>query len=447
MQGRAPRARSLHVSGSPIGSGTEQRIGGSAPVRGQRGDMSDAWFDLCCSMLEDVRTDVGKLRQEIASVKEDFAALHDCLTEHCILGPVSLLVQLHRRRFRAAIIRHGFSSTARWEDVLEIKEIILAIGLCGGPSAIRATCGVSRAVRAPGGSVLRNMRELYHGDMYIAGGSRDGVQGGLSSVEVFRSLVGKWEPLPPMRLRREFGSAGIIDGNLYICGGRNGTYPLNTVERFNFARGSWQDMPSMLSARAGASAAVISGKLHVCGGWHGTQFFRSAEQFDPAHMAWQVSPSMLERRGDLAAAAVCGQVYACGGYDGGQVLNSIECLDPALGRWRQARAMWERRMGPAAAAVGGRLFVCGGSSATQAVCSAERYDPRTGVWEALPPMSAGRFCATAAATGGQLYVFGGMYAGHCLNSVERFDPATHTWTAMPPMSERRTGATGAAALI
>lgn len=419
---------------------------GPANGKYQRSDMSEAWFDLCCGMVEDLRADMMKVRTEVVEYQEEVSTLRDCLRDIGIVSPVRFEVQMHRRRFALAAARHGLSLEARWTDLLEIKDIFTALGAQCGPSAVMSICASSRSINAIGKPILHSIKDLYAGEIYVSGGSRDGVQGGLNTVERYEPSKGIWEFLPPMAARREFGSTGIIDGKLYICGGRAGTQPLSSVECFDPALGSWQQMPDMLFARAGASGAVLNGRLYVCGGWRGTQFFKSVENFDPSLGLWQVSPQLLVQRGDPAAAALDGVLYVCGGFDGIQQLSSVEAYYPKLQLWRHASGMCERRMGLTAAACKGRLYACGGSSGTRALNSAESFSPEAGCWEALPAMSAGRFCAASTATGGKIYVFGGMFVGRCLDTVEVFDPLRGIWSEIPSMSERRTGATVAAAL-
>lgn len=422
------------------------RTAGNASAAGRQKDMSEAWFDLCCSMVEDLRAEVTKLRSEVAYFHEEHSVMRDCLSDQGIMTPVRFEVQMHRRRFAASAVKHGLFLQARWADILEIKEIFLVLGSHLGPSTLVNICAGSRSSNTATSPILKPIKDTAPGDIYVCGGSRDGVQGGLNTVERFDAVKGAWEILEPMVARREFGSTGIIDGKVYICGGRAGTQPLSSVECYDPTKGTWEQIADMLFARAGASAAVVSGKLYVCGGWRGTAFFNSVEYFNPLTHAWHGSPSMQVSRGDPAAAALNGRLYICGGYDGSQQLRSVENFNPQTQTWEHQPRMRERRMGLTAAASMGRLYACGGSSGTRALSSAEVFIPEARAWNSLPPMSAGRFCASATSTGGKLFVFGGMFVGRCLDSAECYDPTLGMWFDIPSMSERRTGATVAARL-
>ena len=50
--------------------------------------------------------------------------------------------------------------------------------------------------------------------------------------------------------RMQFGAA-VLDGKLYVVGGRNGFKTVNTVECYDPVRKSWKLMPSMATHRHG----------------------------------------------------------------------------------------------------------------------------------------------------------------------------------------------------
>eukprot|EP00438_Fugacium_kawagutii_P003924 Skav230524 [mRNA] locus=scaffold1183:38211:43302:+ [translate_table: standard] len=59
----------------------------------------------------------------------------------------------------------------------------------------------------------------------------------------------------------------------------------------------------MMEARQYTSAGVIGGKIYVCGGWAGPQPVRSVECYDPASNRWSPMPPMLFARWGAGAGA------------------------------------------------------------------------------------------------------------------------------------------------
>mmetsp|Transcript_60231 Transcript_60231/g.107345 ORF Transcript_60231/g.107345 Transcript_60231/m.107345 type:complete len:457 (+) Transcript_60231:48-1418(+) len=387
-----------------------------------------------------VEGEISGLRKEVATCREEVAALCECLADAGLLSPVKFVAKLHRRRCL--------------EMVLHTYEIALTVGLFAGPTALRATGTVSRASAAAMSKVWPALTELCLSYIYVCGGRPQGSgKQPLDLVERFSPWTGTWEALPTMTQRREGASAGILEGKLYICGGFNGTSTLNSVERLDAVNSRWDDMPPMQIAREGASAGVLGGKLYICGGSDGRgQHFSSAERFEPSVGCWEDLPPMAKRRAWTTAGAIGGRLYVCGGYDGHHLLSSAERFEPMggsspYGMWQEVAPMSERRNGAAAAALSGKLYVCGGAASIGgASSSVERFDPEVGSWETAQPMSGGRCHAAAVAVSGRLYVFGGYSDGQRTCSADRFNPGTGLWTELPPMSERRSRSAVAAVL-
>lgn len=412
--------------------------------------MGDDALQRLCHVVEDQQGSIGVLRREVAKCREELEALKDYLSDAGSLPfrAVRFWTLLHRRRFADARAAYGLTLDTCLEGVIDVREIALAVGLCAGPTAIRAACVASQSVRAAMGDV----RSACPGHVYLCGGFEGTLA--LNSMERFNPVLSKWEALPPMREARQYTCAGIVAGRIYVCGGWGGPQPVSTVEHFDPDSNSWEAMPPMSIARWGASAGVVDSRLHVCGGLdEGRTPLNSVERFDPAVGAWEAVPPMSEQRGWPAAGVVGGLLYVCGGRDEQrEPLNSAERFDyrgssVAAGIvWERLPPMAEQRAGAAAAATSGRLYVCGGAFGAQMLSSAECFDPQENTWESLPQMSAHRAYVGVTAIAGCLYVFGGSDGMQCLSSAEQFHPARGNWEPLPSMMERRSGAAAVAVL-
>lgn len=408
---------------------------------------------------------ISALRKDLAQVREEVDTLRECLLADGVLDRVRFLIHLHRRLFATACAQHPLTLELRFEGVIEVRTIALAVGMFAGPTTMRSLREASKSLAPAAKDVLGT---LGPGHVYVCGGFEGALA--LSSVERLDPTVGIWEALPPMQEARQYTCAGVVNGRLYVCGGWGGPQPVRSVERLDPLNGLWETMPPMLVARWGASAGVIGGRLHICGGLDDNrQPLGSVERFDPVAAeaamaldplgienngadsplgpAWEAIASMAERRGWPAAGVLGGSLYVCGGRDEQrEPLSSVERLGPGQITWEPLKPMAGQRAGAAAAAAAGRLYVCGGAFGAQMLSSAERYDPRVGFWETLPSMAARRAYVAAAAVAGRLHVFGGSDGGQCLGTTEQFDPIAGTWSVLPALSERRSGAAAVALL-
>eukprot|EP00928_Gymnodinium_smaydae_P016680 TRINITY_DN16299_c0_g1_i1.p1 TRINITY_DN16299_c0_g1~~TRINITY_DN16299_c0_g1_i1.p1 ORF type:complete len:458 (-),score=26.30 TRINITY_DN16299_c0_g1_i1:133-1506(-) len=258
-----------------------------------------------------------------------------------------------------------------------------------------------------------------------------------------------WCPLPAMTIRRSRGTACVLHGLLYICGGIEPTGGVSrAVESFDPLRQEWSVMTPMAHARAGAVAAAVRDKLYVCGGYAvvrgGGWEACPSECLDISSEVWSPAPS-TQQRVITDVAVLGGSLYAYGKL-GRLMFDTVECFDPVGQTWTFLPPMLQRRHYGNLTAAHGMLYVCGGegdrfdatntaANPSASLATAERFNPREDAWERLPQMSHDRsFCPVLAASG-SVYIFGGreMSDDDTIFTAECFDSSEHAWTLLPPM--------------
>ena len=96
----------------------------------------------------------------------------------------------------------------------------------------------------------------------------------------------------------------------------------------------------MPTGRSGGGAAVVDGKIYVAGGRppRGSDF----AVYDPATDRWETLPQVPTQRNHLAVVGIGGKVYVAGGRFGGgfnsERTAALEIFDPATGAWSDRRA-------------------------------------------------------------------------------------------------------------
>jgi N-acetylneuraminic acid mutarotase len=167
----------------------------------------------------------------------------------------------------------------------------------------------------------------------------------MATNEVFDIATGTWSPAAPMLTARNHHGASLIDGQVYVVGGRIGSTfiiglsnNISTNEVYDIAKNTWAAVLGMPTPRSGVGTAVLNGRMHVLGGEAylndlvGT--YRTHEAFDPKTNAWQRLPPMPTPRHGLAVAEIGGKMYAVSGSNvaggGGphEGVNVNEVYDP-----------------------------------------------------------------------------------------------------------------------
>jgi N-acetylneuraminic acid mutarotase len=212
--------------------------------------------------------------------------------------------------------------------------------------------------------------------------------------------------------------AAAVDGKLYVIGGQteassNSPF-VDSVFQYDPATDRWTPRASMPTARSAGAAAVINGKIYVAGGRppRGSDF----AVYDPVADSWAALPDLPTQRNHLAAAAIGGRVYVAGGRFGGnyqsEVTDIVEVFDPATSAWSKGPLMLVKRSGHNSVLANGCWHIWGGEgnpdNETGLFPQHDVLNLATGQWTSLPPMAVTVHGVTGAAfLNGLIYVPGG----------------------------------------
>jgi N-acetylneuraminic acid mutarotase len=282
--------------------------------------------------------------------------------------------------------------------------LMIAVGLLGVGSPS------SNAVAQPGGSIWAErapLPERYSEIAITQLGTNIYVMGGYPSsrryvdtVQVYDAATDGWSYGVPLPRPMHHPMAATVNGRVYVIGGEisdtglatAGTY-LDSVYEFDPATRVWTQRASMPTARSSGAADVIDGKIYVAGGRppRGSDF----AVYDPATDSWQVLPDLPTQRNHLAAAAIGGKLYVAGGRFGAgvgsEMTSVLEIYDPATNSWSRGASMPAGpRGGVNGIAARGCFYVFGGEGndfhPLGVFVENEVYDPRTDTWQSLEPI-------------------------------------------------------------
>lgn len=155
-------------------------------------------------------------------------------------------------------------------------------------------------------------------EIWVVGGL--GVGGAVSEVSRYLPATDRWETGDALPEIRDHACGGVIDGQVYVAGGRRGTIATITDTLYAYAPGSgWVARAPMPTARGGTACGVVADRLVVVGGEGNSAdpsgVFAAAEAYDPTTDRWSALPPMPRPRHGMAAAVVDGRLYVPGGAD------------------------------------------------------------------------------------------------------------------------------------
>ncbi len=229
------------------------------------------------------------------------------------------------------------------------------------------------------------------GKIYVLGGYPS-TRVSVRTVQVYDTSTDTWELTTPLPRPTNHPMASSVNGKLYFIGGQvsaSGSGPfLDRVYEYDPATEEWTARADMPTARGGGVSAVIDGKIYVAGGRppRGHDF----AVYDPAEDTWTPLPDMPTDRNHLAAAAIDGKMYVVGGRFGAgfssRMTNALEVYDPDTNEWLSAAPMPTIRGGLNAVGANGCLHVFGGEGSSGMFGEHEVYDPFTDTWYSMDDM-------------------------------------------------------------
>ena len=233
-----------------------------------------------------------------------------------------------------------------------------------------------------------------NGKLYLLGGYPMNRQTA-RTVQVYDIAADRWELGPPLLLPNNHGMAATVNGKIYLIGGQTladdppGTNSyVDTVYELDPATGVWTAKARMPTARSSGVAVVLDGKIYVAGG----RVPRGADfaVYDPATNQWQALPDLPTQRNHITGAAINGRIHIVGGRQGNGLsplmTTAHEVYDPLTQTWSAAAPMLRQRSGMNGVMARGCFHVWGGEGPGGMFPDHDYYDPRNNLWVSLKDM-------------------------------------------------------------
>jgi N-acetylneuraminic acid mutarotase len=177
----------------------------------------------------------------------------------------------------------------------------------------------------------------------------------LATNDVYDPATNKWESRNPMSVPRNHAFSGVVNGKIYVIGGRTGhgfilsATNTDVVEAYDPASNAWS-MPKerMPTARSGGASGTDGRIIYVAGGEVTTTelvgAYRALEAYNPATNSWTTLPSMPMPRHGVAGAVIGNRFHLVSGMI--QSAGAMAFLDPTLSTHTAMHDIFELRFIP-----------------------------------------------------------------------------------------------------
>jgi N-acetylneuraminic acid mutarotase len=160
----------------------------------------------------------------------------------------------------------------------------------------------------------------------------------LNDNHVYDPATNKWESRTPMAVPRNHAFAGVVNGKIYVIGGRTGhgfilsATNTDVVEEYTPVSDAWILKERMLTPRSGGASGSDGRWIYAAGGEVTTKevvgAFRAVDAYDPAINSWITLPSMPMPRHGVAGAVINNRFHLVSGMM--QSAGAMVFLDPSL---------------------------------------------------------------------------------------------------------------------
>ena len=134
--------------------------------------------------------------------------------------------------------------------------------------------------------------------------------------EAYDPTTNQWTVKSPMPTARHHAASAVVDGEIYVIGGRIGEELNNVdlIEKYDPVSDSWTiDLEPMPSKRSGNAATSLNGYIYVLGGEQNEGTFNDNERYDPRTDTWTKELPMMNARHGLGVVSFDNKIYAIGG--------------------------------------------------------------------------------------------------------------------------------------
>jgi len=204
----------------------------------------------------------------------------------------------------------------------------------------------------------------FDGKLYVVGGNylnRDNLS---NKMFIYNPDSGNWTEGTNLPSARGAMTANFVNGVLYAVGGIDSQKTLASLLAYDPTTNNWTEKaPMPTTAREHLTSAVVDGKLYVMGGRTSGMSANvdTNEVYDPKTDKWSVLEPMPSKRGGLAsAAAINGSIYVFGGEQPSGTFSNNEKYDTTHNKWTIEAQMPTARHGLTAASIGDKIYIIGG---------------------------------------------------------------------------------------
>lgn len=233
-----------------------------------------------------------------------------------------------------------------------------------------------------------------------------------------------------------------IGNFLYVFGGWNGEYALNTIDIYDIIKSEWNNLETsgdIPTARNNHSSCSIDNFLYIHGGHDGNNWLDNMYYLNLTTFCWKKINSTYypSFRACHTLSLIGGSIYLFGGYDGKKSFNDIEIFDIKEEFWRKEEnvkgTIPSTRNAHTASVIDNKIFIFGGHYMNEHLNDMYSYEVQEKTWTKIVlknNIPRGLRGHTSTFFYDSLYIFGGFDGKKRLNDLFIIDMQSFVCTCV-----------------
>lgn len=248
----------------------------------------------------------------------------------------------------------------------------------------------------------------------------------------------RWHSLAPLPTARRGLALIAFENRLFAIAGESSEGITGALDVYNVDTDTWTSLASKPTPVTDVSAALINGLIYIPGGRNGlsdNEITAQLEIYNPVLDQWHIGAALPFPVSAYALQAFEGRLYLFGGWNGESYLSTVLVYDPALDRWQERSPMPTARAFGGAASADGKIFVIGGQAGDSPLDVNEIYAPArdngqdSTPWEIGFPIPVARQGFQVVTIADTVYVLGGLSPASS-NYGMIYIPQSNTWQSL-----------------
>ena len=172
----------------------------------------------------------------------------------------------------------------------------------------------------------------------------------------------------------------VVNGELYIVGGRNSTSVLSSIYKYNEDTGKWNIVTHMPEQRRGFTVSSHNDSIYIIGGYYNEEYLSSVVEYNTITKQWSVKTNVPYSAERLGSVVLNNKIYVAGGRKDAELKNDFFVYDIETDTWSKLENTPHSGIDFNIEILDNKIYIMGGFGEYEPLTYIDVYDISSGEW-------------------------------------------------------------------